>query len=82
MSNEAQKVHSLFLKFSELKHNGEVREQLNSIRVLLELVMNDRKLLQPSTSSTSLQNHSHEQPQLNEIVSMYQSKLEEMTVAF
>ena len=44
VQNEAQKVNSLFRKFSELSHGPEVTEQLASIRVLLELLINDRNL--------------------------------------
>lgn len=45
VKNEAKKVNSLFYKFSELKHGPELKEQLESIKVLLELILNDRNVM-------------------------------------
>ena len=45
VKNEGKKVQSIFLKFSELRHGPEVKEQLESIKVLLELILNDRNVM-------------------------------------
>lgn len=80
VKNEAKKVNSLFLKFSELRQGPEVKEQLESIKVLLELILNDRNMMKPcDLPEVSVE---QKQPELNQVVSMYQSKLEEMTAAF
>ena len=69
VKNEAKKVNSLFLKFSELRQGPELKEQLESIKVLLELILNDRNMMKPC--DLPVVSVEQKQPELNQVVSMY-----------